>query len=83
MNRAVISSIAIGVSDVGGIYLLQHFGLLITPNGLAAWASAGFVLWAAAFGFGLYRWGVRSFWSLLGLPLVLAPFAAIIVAAGI
>ena len=32
------------------------------------------ILWVAVFGLGLYRWGVRSLWSLLGLPLVLFPF---------
>jgi hypothetical protein len=82
MYWIVIISVAIGVVDVGGIFLLQHFGLLNEPSSLDAWAFMGAVLWVGAAGFGLYRWGIRSLWSLLGLPLVLFPVAVIGISAG-
>jgi hypothetical protein len=82
MYKFLIASVAIGVTDIGGIYLLQHFGLLLSSSGLAAWASVGLILWVAAVWFGVYRWGARGLWGLIGLPLVLLPLAAIVVAAG-
>jgi hypothetical protein len=71
------------IADVGGIYLLQHFGLLNEPSTLQAWAFAGLILWVAAVGFGLYRWGARALWSLTGLPLVVFPWAVIVIGAGV
>ena len=83
MNRFLIASIAICVLDVGAIHPLQHFGLLQSPSSLAAWASAALILWIVAVGLGVYRVGARGLWALIGLPLVLLPFAAIVIAAGI
>jgi hypothetical protein len=82
MKRIVIASVAIGVVDAGGIHLFQHFSLLRTASSLESWALTGLALWASVFGFGLYRWGARSLWSLVGLPLVLFPLAVIIAGAG-
>ena len=79
MRLLIITSILIGVVDYVGLQLLP-----ITLNdsiGLA-WMFTALILWVAVFGFGLYRWGVRSLWSLLGLPLVLFPFALIVIGAG-
>jgi hypothetical protein len=83
MHKILIASFAIGVGDVGGIYLLQHFGMLITSSSLLAWALAGLILWIATFAFGLHRWGARTLWSLIGLPLVLFPFSVLVMGAGL
>ena len=80
--KVVIASLAIGITDAGGIYPLQHLGLLLQPSSLEAWACAGLILWVAAVGTGLYRCGIRALWSLIGLPLVLFPFVVIVVGAG-
>jgi len=46
------------------------------------WFVTGLLLWATGFGFGIYRWGIRGLWLLLGLPLFLIPFVVLTVASG-
>jgi hypothetical protein len=46
------------------------------------WFVTGLLVWVAGFGFGIYRWGVRGLWLLLGLPLFFVPFIALVVASG-
>lgn len=74
----VIIAILIGVVDCVGLYAEW----VSTHSALEAWAFTHMALWVAVVGFGLYRFGPRSLWSLFGLPLVLFPYAVMIMGAG-
>ena len=74
----LIASLAIGAIDNAG---LLFFGVKLDSFGMN-WIFVALLLWAGLFGFGVYRCGVRGLWLLLGLPLVLLPYAALVVGAG-
>jgi hypothetical protein len=75
----LITSLVIGAVDYGGLILLSaRFPFSVT----LAWILTAIVLWIATVGIGMYRFGRRFLWALMGLPLVLMPLAAFIVAAG-
>jgi hypothetical protein len=74
-----IASIAIGIADNSAFFVFQ-IGLL-NDAGLH-WMLGVLFLWMALFAVGILVLGVRSLWLLLGLPLVLLPFAFAVYAAG-
>jgi hypothetical protein len=79
MRGFLITSIVIGAVDYGGLILLSGEFSYLTVR---TWILTALILWVAVFGIGLYRWGPRFLWSLLGLPLVLLPVASVVIATG-
>ncbi len=75
MRGFMIASLMIGVVDYGGL-LFWSRGFSDSMD--LAWVVTALILWIALFGFGIYRWRLRFLWSLLGLPLILLSFLALI-----
>ena len=75
MRGSLVASLMIGVVDYCGLL----FGSRVFSDAMyVAWVVTALVLWIALFGFGIYRWRLRFLWSLLGLPLILLSFLALI-----
>jgi hypothetical protein len=71
------ASIAIGVADNSAFFCFQ-----IGTGDLGYHVMvAALLLWIALFGIGIHSLRIRSLWLLLGLPLVLFPFALAIIGA--
>lgn len=80
MRGLLVASIVIGAVDYGGLVL---WAAKFSYSTVLIWCLTALILWIAVFGFGLYRWGLRFLWSLLGLPLVLLPLPVLIVGSGV
>jgi hypothetical protein len=73
------ASIAIGIADNSAFFFF-HMGLLSDAG--AYWMLGALFSWMALFVAGMMLLRFRSLWLLLGLPLVLVPFALATYAAG-
>jgi hypothetical protein len=82
-NKSVLpllaAAIAIGIAD-NSAFLFFNIGLLSDAG--IHWMQGALFSWIALFVAGIMLLRVRSLWLLLGLPLVLLPFALAGYAAG-
>jgi hypothetical protein len=75
----LIAEMTVGLAVNAALILFPN----MTPSMFMNVVVTGFLLWAAGFGFGIYRWGVRGLWLLLGLPLFFVHFVLLTMLSGI